>query len=99
MNELIISENNISLAWIKIFQNLLSSPGKEIYSQIVSVDLTDGINENKAVKDILNEEMENINEKLIETVASTIFPKSLWNPTGDRKILYDTYMKSWPKFQ
>jgi hypothetical protein len=99
MSDSIIFENNLSFAWMKIFHKILNSPGKEIYSQIVSVDLNDGLNEEWSIKEILNQELDILGVNKIETVASTIFPKSLWNPKGDRQILYNTYLESWNKFQ
>jgi len=100
MNEHYIEEPNLSLAWAKAVKRA-SAPGcDEVGPLIVSVTGFDTAGEfaeeariRKALDDILAEQR----KQPVETVASTIFPWSMWNPAAPREQLFERYRRIAPK--
>jgi len=45
---------------------------------------------------VMNELLQSTGRATVETVANTIFPNSLWNPSGDRQDLFRRYRKILP---
>lgn len=89
-----IHEENLSVAWGKAVLRVLDSGVNEIVPLIVTVD---GFNKNGEVQSIpeiqgaLDAVLSSSGKQSCETVASTIFPRSMWNPKRDRHALYGRY--------
>lgn len=89
---LLIQENNISNAWIKVLEYIVDNPGKEICPLILSI--TD-FEENKSIRNELDNSLSTKNLATVQTVSETIFPKSLYDYCKkDREILYREYSKN-----
>lgn len=88
----LIVDDNISLAWARAFSKVFEAG--EISPLVISVEGIEGTAppEIPAIRSALDSEMANQLDGLsCETVASTIFPTSLWNARSDREQLYDRY--------
>lgn len=106
MQNFYVEEENLSIGWAKAFLNTINKPGGEINPLIVKIT---GFNNNIAIEDDKIRMLINNNEILkkkfyiskdyIETVAGTIFPQSLWNMNMERNILYNRYLKTYPKMK
>jgi hypothetical protein len=96
-----ISESNLSIAWAKAFLNLMEHGAGEIAPLVVTVnDISNtAIPETPAIREGLDDELDSKKEFHIETVASTIFPKSMWNRRAGRDLLYNRYMTIWPSIR
>lgn len=89
---ILIEENNLSLAWLKIFDKITNSSGNEISPLVLTLT---GFEESLQVKNMLNAHLQNNKHNSIETVSETIFPNSLYNYCEhNREELYKTYQKS-----
>lgn len=93
-----IEHASLSLAWAEAFLRLMSPGCTEITPLIVTVsDSGSGIEECDKIREKLDVALGSANASC-NTVASTIFPRSLWNPARERAQLYDRYLKhAWPR--
>jgi hypothetical protein len=97
-----IEEPCLSVAWARAFLQLLKPrSGKEIVPLVVSIT---GFEENQPTEDptirsALDETLHNLRKQSCQTVASTIFPVSLWNPGVPRSQLYERYTRIVPKLK
>jgi hypothetical protein len=93
-----IQNTNLSIAWAQSFLSLMQPGVTEITPLIVTVDglETGSLTEDEEIKRALNNALPASSS--CDTVANTIFPKSLWNPRRDRSLLYERYLKRvWPR--
>lgn len=90
---LFIQETNLSRAWAQAFLAASAPGGGEILPLIVSVT---GFTDNRpietpSIREALDQALLSNKRSLCETVASTIFPQSLWNPSAGREQLFQRY--------
>jgi thymidylate synthase len=98
-NILKCESTNLSIAWADAFLGLMSPEFKETTTLIVSITDIVGaaINEDKQIRQILDKALE-ARKTSCHTIANTIFPQSLWNPSRERALLYERYTKyAWPR--
>lgn len=93
----IINEDNLSVAWAKVFLRSISQ-SKEIIPLIVMVnDLNNNSGwEDMAIRRILDNYLKKMGKQSCNTVANTIFPESLWNPKAGKEQLYERYFQILP---
>jgi len=97
----VIEEDNLSLAWARMFMRLAARSDEELSPLVVSVTgFKDGeAMENETVKNALNACLEATDRQCVNTVANTIFPQSLWLLSkNDRKEFYATYLENLPSY-
>jgi len=97
-----INETNLSCAWSRIFLHIIDNPGKEISPLVVSLTgFSSGIvNEDKSVRDALDNCLVKNKKQKIHTVANTIFPSSLWRMAKyDRKKFFEIYLNALPRYK
>jgi hypothetical protein len=103
MRELIVCEDggNVSVAWGKVFLQMLKQKGTEISPLIVTIRgfKNSVLEENPIVRDGLDNMLICANKSPCHTVANTIFPSSLWNEKLTRDVLYERYLKCWPRIR
>lgn len=99
-NERVVEGGNLSDAWAKAFLLAYSARGP-------LVNLTVGFpvfgengelfqnNEDEVIKEAVNDTLGQISKSKVDTVASTIFPDSLWNADMPREQLYSRYEGIW----
>lgn len=94
-----INETCISRAWLKAARLANSSPRKEVRNLIVNIgQVSDAqLCEAQDVRVALDEALEANDKFEVSTVASTIFPSSLWNREKPRSELFDRYLRLWPR--
>ncbi len=92
-----IDGDNLSIVWGKVFDKVMRH--SQISPLIVSIsDLSnDGIQEIELIRKELDCTLREKKKYNCETVASTIFPKSLWNPVNGREVLYENYLRVFNK--
>jgi hypothetical protein len=94
----LIEEANFSLAWARTFLTLMQ-PGVD---DLVPLQVTvSGIDSDKppeipAIRQALDADLKSKKKFSCETVASTIFPQSMWNPAMPRDRLFDRYHAALP---
>lgn len=103
-NEIFVSnKQNISLAWADIFLRLMDKGVSELSPKIITVKDFDNqvVNENKALRQLLDNYLANNKHHPCEVVAGTIFPESLWNSShpNNAQLLFERYDKIWPRIQ
>jgi hypothetical protein len=99
---LIIEETNLSYAWSRAFLHIIDHSGKEISPLLITLTgLDNGMpNENKDIRDALDNCLTINSEQSVHTVANTIFPASYWQRSKhDRNKLFDTYLENFPRIQ
>lgn len=100
-NPFCIERTNLSIAWYEAMKALIAEPGGEIEPLVVTItNLHDGApQELGAVRQILDAAL--VGERLAacETVASTVFPRSMWNPGMDRNVFYERYLRALPRIK
>src|ERR1700683_2198331 len=100
MNSLLsVEKPNLSAAWSEAFLTLMSPGCTEITPLVVTVTGIDGdrLEEKDEIRKLLDETLAKYDTSCL-TVANTIFPTSLWNPSRERALLYERYIKhAWPR--
>ena len=94
------SARSLSIAWADTFLRL-NDPGISELSPaiIVVTDFDHGVAvEDPNIRQLLDDEMKRLNQRDCENVASTIFPRSMWNPsiTDNAEQLFLRYERIWP---
>lgn len=97
MRENVISAGNLSEAWALAFLRVARSQKREVGPLVVSIDTTFGIRERQDIRSHLDSALISAGEFAIDTVASTIFPSSLWSRDQPRAALFERYKRIWPK--
>ena len=97
-----IDEANLSVAWARALR-AASAPGhREIGPLVVSVngfDESGAVHEESRIRTALEDVLKRGGKQTIETVASTIFPWALWNPSASRHRLFERYRKIVPRLK
>ena len=102
MSDLVFEDANLSLAWARMTDGLLSQPGREMAPVVVSVTGfgSSGMPiEDETIKAALDSRLAASRRQTIETVASTIFPKAYWNAALPRTTLYERYLANLPRLR
>jgi hypothetical protein len=91
----LVDEQNLSLAWSKVFMRILENPGTTISPLVVSITglaSAGDPEEDPAVRGAIDACLRARGDPDVETVAWTIFPQSLWRLVcQDRQRLYQLY--------
>ena len=103
MNNIVAVEAaTLSTAWAKAFLALMKPGCMEITPLIVTVT---GINcerieDSDNIRQELDKALSRHRKASSYTIANTIFPKSLWNQSRERALLYKRYMEhAWPRLK
>jgi hypothetical protein len=97
-----VEDGNLSLAWGKAIREVSARGRTEVVPLVVSITGFDGNNdfsEDQTIRSELDKTLEVLGLQSIATVATTIFPYSMWNQSADRKQLFDRYKKLFPRIQ
>lgn len=99
----LITAENLSLAWAQVLQTLMARRGGEASPLTLSIT---GFNaageaaEIPAIRDALDALLEAEGKRKVENVAFTIFPERYWRLAGkDRKAFFDLYRDAFPRIQ
>ncbi|MHB8256607.1 MAG: thymidylate synthase [Acidiferrobacterales bacterium] len=95
------NSNNLSIAWAQAFLAVMEHGVTELAPLVISVtDFTDSgvANESEAIRKRLDQELEKSGNYLCHSVANTIFPESMWNPSSENNAveLFTRYDRNWP---
>ena len=93
-----VENANLSIAWAESFLTLMRPGLTDITPLIVTVNGFEAGNvvEDQGIKDVLNAALPV--RSSCDTIANTIFPRSLWNPHRERSLFYTRYLKhAWPR--
>lgn len=99
---LVIEETNLSHAWSRAFLHIIDNPGKEVSPLLITLTgFTNGMpNEDRAIRQALDNCLKINSEQSVHTVANTIFPASYWQRSNhDRNKLFDTYLENFPRIK
>jgi hypothetical protein len=96
-----ITENSVSGAWLKAIQLANARPRKEASNLTVNIEgLTETTNlEDTAIRSTLDRALEENDNFSVLAVANTIFPASLWRPDQSRAVLFERYLRLWPRIR
>lgn len=89
----LVSGNNCSDAWLSAVEHILHC-GRDYFNLVVEIE--DPVSESLRMRKLLDKFLKTAGKPLIEEVANTIFPNSLYFPLLGRKHLYDNYEMAWP---
>jgi hypothetical protein len=97
----VVTGHNLSHVWAAAFLAAWQ-PGKNdmapLIVTITGLDEEDGPRENHTIRGAVDDSLLSLGTELsVNTVASTIFPASLWNPRRPRRELYARFDRIWPK--
>ena len=99
---LMIEEKGVSRAWARLFLHVLENAGKKVSPLVVSIT---GFEDSSSLEDAhfrkaMDKALGDTKNQLVNTVANTIFPQSLWRwANGDRTKLFSTYIDHFPRYQ
>jgi thymidylate synthase len=90
----IIEEANISHAWRKLFHHSIEAPTDSLSPVMLTTRgvSVDAINEDLNIRTILDKALHDNGHSSVDTVANTLFPKTLWNRALPRQRLYERYL-------
>lgn len=96
-----IEHHNLSIAWVQAMQAAIELTGSDIGPLVVSITgFVDGKPpEDLAIRQTLDMALTKKSLATCGTVASTIFPYSMWNRARSRSELFERYLRSLPKIQ
>ena len=97
----VINEANLSVAWARMFLDLAARRGEEISPLALSVTgfKDDEPLEDGPLREALDMSLEANKLQCVNTVANTIFPRSLWLEVNrNRKELYEIYLENLPSY-
>ena len=95
-----IKDDNLSRAWARaVHPMVLRGGAAEIAPLCLSiVGFDDGVaREDPIIRTALDTALEAAGKQDCHTVANTIFPQSMWNPSAPRSVLFDRYAQSLPR--
>jgi hypothetical protein len=98
MSKLYVAKSsNLSMAWVEVFFQLMERGASELAPVVVTISEFDEQSLPIQVPEI-QRALNAVNNQSCRTVASTIFPNSLWTPDidDDAQRLYARYEKVWP---
>lgn len=97
----VIENESASTAWALAFNEIADAPKHEIVPLIVCVTGFDEsvVREDQRIRALLDAELRSRGMQSIRTVASTIFPSSLWNPNNPPQDLFDRYLRVLPRLR
>src|SRR4051794_38013350 len=102
MTSVFIEDNNLSHAWARAIQPLLSrGSASELAPVCVSITgFEDGVVlEDSKLRASLDQALVAGELQDCHAVANTIFPQSFWNPNVSRTLLFDRYMRALPQLK
>jgi hypothetical protein len=90
----IINEENLSVAWAKAFLEAAGDHRNDLSPLFLTIH---GFNRGMVKEDnVIRGALDRCLKNDCNTVANTIFPRSLWNPNKSRKQLFDRYFEVLP---
>lgn len=98
MSKLYVAKSaNLSLAWTEVFFKLMDQGSSELAPAVITISEFDERSLPVQIPEI-QRALDAVNDQLCRTVASTIFPQSLWRPDeqNDAQHLYERYERVWP---
>ncbi len=99
-NEHYLEERNLSMAWGRGLRLAGARGNSEVVPLVVAITGFDNdgtVEEELQVRSALENVLATEGKQSIETVANTIFPRSLWNPGAPRQVLFKRYLEILPK--
>lgn len=97
----VVTGENLSYVWAAVFLEAWEAKGRDFAPLVVTItglDETDTPQEHNDIRDALDDSLQSLGTQLTcGTVASTIFPDSLWNPRLSRNKLYARFGRIWPR--
>ncbi len=99
MNDHVIVGSDLSEVWARAFLRVAETPKREITPLVVTVTTPFGVQERTDIRRFVDSALAEAGEPSVDTVAGTIFPRSLWNRSQPRAALYDRYERIWPRIQ
>ena len=98
----VIEERCLSRAWASALQEV-TRPGVDSITPLVisftGFSQSGSPDEDSAVRADLDDELRARGLQDCRTVANTIFPRSLWNPASDRRLLYERFKRIYPRIR
>jgi hypothetical protein len=96
-----IVATSISQAWLRAVTMTSAAPNHELLNLNVTVTGLGqgGPEEDATVRSSLDQVLFENDMGSIQTVASTIFPNSMWNPNRPKEQLFERYMRAFPKIR
>jgi len=95
-----VDDDDLSRAWGRAVRPMIGRGSvAEIAPLCVSITgFDDGIpHEDSKIRSVLDASLTGANKQNCHTVANTIFPDSMWNPSAPRSVLFDRYQRSLPR--
>src|SRR5438034_8156155 len=95
-----IEEKDMSIAWAKAIRTVTTKGRTEFAPLIVAMtgfDDDGNPEESATIRELLDQLLEAEGKQTVETVAGTIFPYHMWNPTADRSQLFERYTMIVPR--
>jgi hypothetical protein len=95
----VIEHENLSYAWTSAFNEIVGAPAHEIVPLVVCITGFDQgvVHEDQRIRTLLDAALRAEGHQSIRTVASTIFPSSLWNPNNPPQDLFHRYERVLPR--
>lgn len=96
-----VDRSNVSQAWLEVATHLAAPGRDELVPLVVKFGglSSSTIEETPLIRAALDEYLNAAEQQSIETVASTIFPVSLWNRAQPRAVLFERYKQILPRLR
>jgi hypothetical protein len=99
----VISDDNLSRAWSRLFLGVLTGAGTEVSPLVLSLtgfDQDGTVGEDAPLRQALDQLLIQKGRLQVDDVAFTIFPQRLWAMTrGDRNRFFSLYRATFPRWQ
>ena len=102
-NKFLPVNENLSVAWAEAFLKLMERGVDKLAPAVITIsDMDSGEpRENTDIRSRLDQELQRLGCQSCHTVANTIFPESLWNPSSENNAqeLFTRYDRIWPRIK
>jgi hypothetical protein len=102
MTSVYIEDQDLAIAWGRALEAATHPVVRDLLPLVVSItgfSTTGLVNENPTIRASLDSALTSRGKQSVETVANTIFPRSLWNPAAPRAQLYARYQSILPRLR
>jgi hypothetical protein len=100
MTSVYVEDQDLAIAWGRALEAATQPVVRDLLPLVVSItgfSTAGDVTEDPTIRASLDRALRLQGKQSIETVANTIFPRSLWNPTAPRSQLFSRYRAILPK--
>src|SRR5690606_13944254 len=89
--ERVVKSGDLAQAWSEAFSYVAGCRGLESSPLVVTISNANGISEDMAIRKVVDRYLAASSKNSVQSIASTIFPRSLWEPGSPASEFFARY--------